>query len=276
MSPASAAGIGTRRRLLVNGAKRHSFKSEVIAEAGAISQVRMHSSSTVQGYLLKQSSGRFAKRWQRRYFQVSGKYLRYFASGDAEGGPKGAIRLCDLCRVEREACPPPPSTASAQLITLVFTDGSHYLLKAGADAREASEWVRGLEAGMRGTGMGAGMLPALGVLREHADEEGGGGGGGGGGYGEEGGMAADGGGGGFTVVEHLHGDGGERGGGSGGGGGGGGGGGRMVGKYGGKYGVVVVPLNRQLCHVLAALALWWVVVALVHSGGFDELSHKVL
>ena len=45
----------------------------------------------MDGYLQKQSSGRF-KRWQRRWFEVDFAYLRYFAD-EGQPTPKAAVSV---------------------------------------------------------------------------------------------------------------------------------------------------------------------------------------
>ena len=202
---------GLSRRVVV---RRHSFKRDVLAEAAQF-PVRAGGSSSA-GWLLKQSSGTF-KRWQRRYFQLNGKFLRYFAGPEALMA-KGAIRLCDLESVAREVHHE-RGAPNTQLITLTFTDGSFYLLKA-SDAFTASEWVRDLEVGMKH----GGAVPALGMLREEGEEDGVG-----------------------NVVEHLH----------------------TVGEPGpgAKLGFssnAPIATKTQFLHVLASVAMWWFVVALVH------------
>jgi hypothetical protein len=40
----------------------------------------------MEGFLEKQSSGALGKRWQRRFFVISGHYLNYYAVGVVWGG----------------------------------------------------------------------------------------------------------------------------------------------------------------------------------------------
>ena len=114
-------------------ARRHSFKTDVMNEAGSLHDVLL------ANYLEKFAGSRFLRRWQRRYFQLSSQYLKYFAN-EHNSSLKGAIRVCDLCNVQFDKV---NTTPPAHVLTLQFADDSQYLLRTN-DPSVAVTWYRAL------------------------------------------------------------------------------------------------------------------------------------
>ena len=106
------------------------------------------------------------KRWQRRWFELRGTTLVYWASDDKSVAPKGEIDLCDTTRFFRQQ----PSIRHEHAFTIEVTtsdaDGSGavaasrrtYFLKADT-ARERSAWADKIAAAVaRGTGGKASII----------------------------------------------------------------------------------------------------------------------
>jgi hypothetical protein len=86
---------------------------------------------------MKRSTGGVVKRWQKRYFVVSGHYLTYAANVDAaHATPKATIDLLALqsCSVKR-----------GTFITLGFSDGMELVLQAATE-EEAAGWHEVLDS----------------------------------------------------------------------------------------------------------------------------------
>jgi cytoskeletal protein RodZ len=84
-----------------------------------------------EGYLEKQSSGRIQK-WQSRYFELSGHYLKYYENKETKSDEtlKGAVDLSSVNTV----------TSQAVSITIVTKDGMEINLRSTSD-QVAKLWV---------------------------------------------------------------------------------------------------------------------------------------
>jgi hypothetical protein len=95
-----------------------------------------------EGYLEKQSSG-MVKKWQSRYFELSGHYIKYYEKKESKSDEtlKGAVDLQEISEV----------TSQAAQIIIVMNDGKKILLKglsdqvAGLWVTEIQEVVKGLQ-----------------------------------------------------------------------------------------------------------------------------------
>ena len=56
------------------------------------------------GYLEKQSGGAMLKKWQSRYFELAGHYLKYYKNKEtkSDDGLKGTIDVRDISEVTTE------------------------------------------------------------------------------------------------------------------------------------------------------------------------------
>jgi hypothetical protein len=82
---------------------------------------------TISSWLEKLSSGAL-KRWQRRFFECHGRYLKYFdtALGGANRDVKGAIDMHELVEIQE-------NEQGARSVTLVFETGSMMVLRWDGD-----------------------------------------------------------------------------------------------------------------------------------------------
>jgi len=84
-----------------------------------------------EGYLEKQSSG-MVKKWQSRYFELSGHYLKYYEKkeGKSDETLKGAVDLQEISEV----------TSQSANVIIVMNDGKKLNLKSPSD-QVAGLWV---------------------------------------------------------------------------------------------------------------------------------------
>ena len=86
-----------------------------------------------EGYAQKQSSG-LVKKFQSRYFVLSGHYLRYYEnkdSNDRNEQPKGVVDLNDVRTV---------AVADDDLITIVMKESERQILIKASSANSAVVW----------------------------------------------------------------------------------------------------------------------------------------
>jgi hypothetical protein len=100
-----------------------------------------------EGYLEKMGSN---KKWQKRFFEISGHYMRYFPDSKKDlGKMKGVIDLDGLTEVKRTALPKDQFEIKLTLVEKGATEEEEdvttlYLVKASGET-SANEWVEVLE-----------------------------------------------------------------------------------------------------------------------------------
>jgi GTPase SAR1 family protein len=144
---------------------RQNFSASVIGtdHAGAV---------LIEGSLLKRSSG-LVKRWQKRYFAITGNYLKYADTEDAVfTDPKAVIDLHALAMQSAE--PKGVSIERGTFVRLCFVDGKGLELQAATE-EAAATWhevfegfALGAHDGTPSDGVGAGARAHVGAGADRA------------------------------------------------------------------------------------------------------------
>jgi MoxR-like ATPase len=116
----------SRKSSRFRGRSKSSF-----AKMGMRSSV-FQQSILMEGYLEKQSSGILMK-WQSRYFELSGHYLKYYQNKETKSDEtlKGAVDLREISAV----------TAHNEQLTIATTDGNQAIILRAASVEVASLWA---------------------------------------------------------------------------------------------------------------------------------------
>jgi MoxR-like ATPase len=109
----------------------NSHVDDISAESSLWATV-FQQSILMEGYLEKQSSGILMK-WQSRYFELSGHYLKYYQNKETKSDEtlKGAVDLREINA----------ATARNEQLTIATTDGNQAIILRAASVEVASLWA---------------------------------------------------------------------------------------------------------------------------------------